>query len=245
MKYLTGLSLAATFAASVTFGTAHSASYKEETVSGGGTITGKVNLGSAKALVESYTISKDPAICGTGTRDVPFVEANGDGLLNAVVYLDKVKSGKPIPAALKKITVNQEKCSFAPYLSVMVNEGEMEAVNSDATLHNIHTYELIGRARRTVINVSQPEKGNVVTKTIKLRRGAGMKVECDAHDFMHAFVFVARNPYFAVVNNKGEFSIGDVPPGDYKIKVWHGILGEKEGKVKVDAGGNATVDFSY
>ena len=140
----------------------------------------------------------------------------------------------------------QEKCRFEPFLGIMVNKGELTAINKDATLHNIHTYELIGKARRTVFNVSQPEAGDTFTKTIKLRKGAGMKVDCAAHDFMHGFVFVARNPYFAVVDENGEFEIGDIPPGKYKIKVWHGQLGElKGGKVEVSAGGVATVDFSY
>jgi len=220
--------------------------YKEGTVSNGGAISGKITLGAAKASTKSYTISKDPQICGEGTRDVPQVRANGDALLDAVVYLDKVKTGKAFPAALKKITINQTKCEFNPYLSVMQNGGELEAINSDATLHNIHTYELIGRARRTVLNVSQPEKGNIVTKKIKMRKGNGMKVECDAHDFMHSFVFVAKNPYFAVVGDNGEFSIGDVPAGEYTIKIWHGVLGEKKiGKVKVSAGGTASVNGSY
>ncbi len=150
-----------------------------------------------------------------------------------------------MPAALKKITIDQKDCTFVPALSVMINEGELEAVNSDETLHNIHTYELIGRARRTVMNTSQPEKGNIVTKKVKMRRGIAMKVECDAHDFMHAFVFVARNPYAVVVDENGAFEIGDVPPGDYTIKVWHGALGEKEGTVSVSAGGKAEINFAY
>lgn len=245
MNNVTKFIITAALATSFATVQANAASYTETAVSDGGSISGKVSLGSAKTIVEGFTISKDPNICGTGTREVPMVQANGDALLNAVVYLEKIKSGKAIPAGLQKITINQEKCTFAPYLSVMVNEGELEAVNSDPTLHNIHTYEQIGRARRTVLNVSQPEKGNVVTKRIKLRKGAGMKIECDAHDFMHAFVFVARNPYFSVVNDKGEFSIGDVPPGEYKINVWHGVLGIQKGTVKVEAGGTASVNFSY
>jgi len=118
-------------------------------------------------------------------------------------------------------------------------------VNSDPVLHNIHTYELIGRARRTVMNVSQPEKGNIVKKKIKLRKGTAMKVECDAHDFMHAFVFVAKNPYYAVVGKDGGFEIKDVPPGKYTIKVFHGVLGEKKGTVEVKGGGAATVNLAY
>jgi hypothetical protein len=226
-------------------GGAEAAKYKEVTVSGGGSIMGKVSAGTAKAETRSYTISKDPDICGTGNRDLPVVRVNGDAVLDAVVYLVKVKEGKAFPAGLKKLTLNQKKCEFQPYLSVMANEGLLEAVNSDSTLHNIHTYELIKKARRTVLNVSQPEAGSVVEKKIKLRKGTAMKVECDAHDFMHAFVFVAKNPYFAVVNDKGEFEIKDVPPGKYKINVWHGTLGTQKGKVEVKGGGAASVNFSY
>ena len=224
---------------------AEAAKYKEVTVSGGGSITGKVAAGAAKSKSRSYTISKDTEICGTGNRDVTLVRVSGGALLDTVVYLEKVKEGKAFPAALKKLTLNQKKCEFQPALSFMANEGVLEAVNSDATLHNIHTYELIKKARRTVLNVSQPEAGNVVEKKIKLRKGTAMKVECDAHDFMHAFVFVAKNPYFAVVNDKGEFEIKDVPPGKYKINAWHGSLGTQKGKVEVKGGAAASVNFSY
>lgn len=226
--------------------TANAASYKEIEVSGGGSIAGTVAAGSATAETKTFTISKDPEICGEGTRDVQFVRVNGDAILDAVVFLDKVKEGKAIPEELNSLTLTQEKCTFSPFLGVMANKGELTAVNADHTLHNIHTYELIGKARRTVFNVSQPTAGDMFTKQVKLRKGAGMKIECDAHDFMHGFVFVARNPYFAVVDENGAFEIGDIPPGTYNIKVWHGQLGEiKGGKVEVTADGVTTVDLSF
>jgi len=234
-----------TAALGITFNNAEAAKYKEIKVTSGGVITGKISSGSAKSETKSYTISKNPEICGTGVREVPVVRVKDGALLDAVVYLEKVKSGKPFPAALKKLTINQKGCEFSPAISVMANGGVMEAINSDKTLHNIHTYELIKKARRTVLNVSQPEVGSVVEKKIKLRRGVAMKVECDAHDFMHAYVFVAKNPYFAVVNDKGEFEIKDVPPGKYKINVWHSSLGTKKGTVEVAANGTAKVNFSY
>ena len=245
MKKLVGSLICA--AAVVGFTTsANAAKYKEVDVKDGGKIVGKVAAGSAKSETKSFTISKDPQICGDGSREVPFVRISGDVVHDAVVFLHGVKKGKPMPEDLKEITINQEKCSFHPFLSVMSNSGNLTAVNSDQTLHNIHTYEQIGNARRTVINVSQPKAGGKVTKKIKLRKGVGMKLECDAHDFMHAFVFVAKNPYFSVVNDKGEFEIGDVPAGKYKIKVWHGQLGEVEGgEVEVKAGGSTTVDLSF
>ncbi len=243
-KLTKGIVLAATMVG--LSATAYAAKYKEVDVANGGAISGMLAAGSATAETKSYTISKDPQICGEGTRDVPFVRVSGDAILDAVVYLDKVDEGKAFPDDLKSLKINQEKCTFMPYLSVMANEGELTAVNSDDTLHNIHTYELIKKARRTVINVSQPKKGDVLTKKIKMRKGVGMKVECDAHDFMHAFVFVAKNPYYAVVGDDGTFKIGDIPPGKYEVHVWHGLLGIVEGgEVEVTAGGDTKIDLSF
>ncbi len=238
------MGLAVALAASA--GVAQAAKYKEVEVAGGGVIVGAVSAGDNQAVTKSFTISKDTNICGEGTRDVDFVRVNEGMLLDTVVFLKGVKEGKAFPEELAGLTLVQEGCRFSPALGVMRNKGELTAINADATLHNIHTYEQIGTARRSVINVSQPNKGDEVTKTIKLRKGDGMKVECDAHDFMHGFVFVAKNPYFSVVDENGSFVISDVPPGKYKLMAWHGFLGEIEaGEVEVSEGGEVTVNLSY
>ena len=221
--------------------------YKEVEVSNGGSFIGTVSAGDAAADTRTYTISKDPKICGSGSREVPFVEIGEGGMLvNAVVFLSDIEEGKAMPEELMKLTLDQKGCEFSPALGVIANKGELTAINSDHTLHNIHTYEQIGKARKTVINVSQPNQGDVMTKVIKLRRGNGMKVECDAHDFMHSFVYVAKNPYFSVVGADGTFSIGDIPAGEYKVMMWHGFLGEKKvGKITVEAGGEVSMELSY
>ncbi|NIR59986.1 MAG: hypothetical protein GWO02_10890, partial [Gammaproteobacteria bacterium] len=187
-----------------------------------------------------------PEVCGPEWRDLSLVRANGDALIDAVVYLEDIERGKPFSAAAKKVTINQKACTFEPYLSVMANSGELEAVNSDPVLHNIHVYELTtGGVRRTVMNVSQPERGDIVAKRITLAQGRALKVECDAHDFMHAWVFVARNPYYAVVDREGRFQIDDVPPGDYIVRVWHGSLGIRGVRVTVPAGDSVSLHLSF
>ncbi len=230
-----------------TASTAGAKGYNEVDVSNGGSFVGTVAAGDAEADTRSYTISKDPEICGEGTREVPFVEINADGkLMNAVVFLHEVEEGKAFDPSMMNLTLDQKGCEFSQVLGVMTNKGELTATNSDMTLHNIHTYELIGKARRTVMNVSQPSMGDTVTKKVKLRKGNGMKVECDAHDFMHSFVFVAKNPYFSVVDESGAFSIGDIPAGSYEVIMWHGFLGEVEvGEITVDAGGEVNMELSY
>ncbi len=221
------------------------AAYKVEKVTNGGTVTGKVTFSGTDPAPKIYPITKDNDTCGTGDREIDFVRVSNGALLDSVVYLKKVKAGKDFPAELNKPEIDQKKCEFLPFLTIMKNKDKLAVHNSDPVLHNIHTYELIGRAKKTVFNVSQPPELEVIDKTVKLKRGSAMKLECDAHDFMHGYVFVAKNPYFAVVKEDGSFVIDNVPPGKYKIAAWHGLLGEKKGKVTVDAGGTATIDFAY
>ncbi len=214
-------------------------------VEGGGTISGKVTFSGSDPAPKRFAITKDNDTCGTGDRGVDFVRLNGKALTNAVVYLDKVKSGKGWSSEVDSPMVTQKKCAFDPFLQVMKNGDTLPVINDDPVLHNIHTYEILGRAKRTVFNISQPPEVREIKKPVKLRRGAGMKLECDAHDFMHGFVFVARSPYYAVVAEDGSFTIGNVPPGDYTVKAWHGTLGEKKGTATVSAGGKVTVDFGF
>jgi len=221
---------------------ANAAVYKVTDVKNGGTISGKVNFVGKDPAPSVFAITKDNNICGKGNRTIDFVKVSNGALSDVVVYLTKIKSGKAFGKKTGKL--NQSGCEFKPFLQIMHNKNNMEVVNSDPVLHNIHTYELMGRAKKTIINISQPEKGSI-NKKIKLKRGAGMKIECDAHDFMHGFVFVAKNPYYSVVKKDGSFSINNVPAGKYKIRAWHGTLGEQKGKVTVTAGGKATVDFNF
>ncbi len=223
----------------------HAATYTVEEVKDGGTITGKVSFSGDDPPPKTYTITKDPETCGTGDRLIDFVKVNNGALNDVVVYLEKVKSGKPFPESEANGDIDQKGCEFHPFLQVMHNDHEISVLNSDPVSHNIHTYELIGRAKKTVFNVSQPDKGSLIKKNVKLKRGTVMKVECDQHDFMHSFVFVAKNPYYAVVKEDGTFSIEGVPPGNYKLVAWHGFLGDEKTKVKVETGKILTANFEF
>ncbi len=217
----------------------------------GGTLSGKVLLGNAKAETQTFTVTKDTDVCGTGTRDVAWVRANGDALLDTVVYVEDVEAGKPFPAQSKSIEIDQKDCTFVPYLQIMANGGKITPFNSDNVIHNTQAFELMQMAndkiaRRTIFNMSQvPSDTGLYPRTVNLRRGKSLNIECSAHDFMHAWVFVARNPYYAVVNENGEFTIADLPPGTYVGRSWHGRLGEQETTVEVTAGGTPDVTFSY
>jgi len=239
--------LSATLAVSATFAAFNaSAAYKEVNVTNGGSITGQVTFTGTDPAPKIYAITKDNDTCGTGNREIDFVKVNNGGLADSVVFLEKIKQGKAFKE--EKGSVQQKGCAFNPFISIMTNKMGFDAVNSGPVMHNIHTYELISAgkkyAKKTVFNVSQPNKGTI-TKKVKVKRGNAIKVECDAHDFMHGFVFVAKNPYYARVDDTGHFKIDNVPAGKYKIKAWHGTLGEKKGKVTVEANGSTSMNFKF
>ncbi len=225
---------------------AEAAPYQVVDVAGGGNIIGKVTYSGDEYPPRLYPIAKDGDTCGTGFREVEFVKVQKNGTLtNVVVYLEKVKAGKPFPAVIEEPKIDQKNCRFSPHLQVMRNGDTVQINNSDPVTHNVHTYEIIGSAKRTVFNINQPPELKVLNKQVKLRRGNAMKVECDAHDFMHGFVFVAKNPYYALVDENGHFNIDNVPPGTYTVNAWHGILGEKEDEVTIASGDSVSIDFDF
>ena len=224
---------------------ANAATYNVVDVTNGGSISGKVKFTGKDPDPKIFTITKDNDTCGTGERRIDFVRVTNGTLNDTVVYLKKVKSGKAFSTEFDKTEIDQNKCDFIPFLSVMKNKDKLLVRNSDPVLHNIHTYELIGRAKKTTFNISQPPELTTIKKTVKLKRGTSMKLECDAHDFMHGYVFVAKNPYFSVVKDDGSFTIDNIPPGKYSIIAWHGLLGEQKGKVTVSAGRTANIDFTF
>lgn len=214
--------------------------YEGAPVSGGGKVTGKVAFKGAP-VSRKLPITKDNAVCGSGEREIVEVNAKGGNLAGAVVYVAKIEKGKPW-GDIEKPLLDQKGCRFAPDVTVVKKSAELTVRNSDTVLHNIHTYEIIGAVRRTMFNVGQPDKGDL-KQPIKVRRANAIKVECDAHDFMHAWAFAADNPYAVVTKEDGSFSLDDLPAGEYEIKAWHPVLGEKSTKVTVAAGASVSASF--
>ncbi|MDP6980708.1 MAG: carboxypeptidase regulatory-like domain-containing protein [Myxococcota bacterium] len=220
------------------------AKYKEGAVAGGGSVSGTVKFSGTVPEPESMAINKDMEVCGGDHRLHETVKVASGGLSEVVVALKGVKEGKAWDPEIAKANVLQEKCAFLPYLQIMKKGGDLEVKNGDAVSHNIHTYEMIGRARVSQFNVQQPA-GSSFNKPIKMRRGNVIRMECDQHDFMIGWAYVPDNPYYAVVAADGTFSIADVPAGTYKAEAWHPYLGIKKGKVTVEAGGAAALDFEF
>jgi hypothetical protein len=226
--------------------------YKEIEVADGGSVSGKVSFDGAlpEDAIENILITKNPDVCGTGEREIVWVDVKDGALRGAFVFIDKIKEGKAwsVPKGGDYLIV-QKGCRFTPWAQV-VRRGPVTIRNSDeGVLHNINTREMIGVekgrvVKRTMFNFGQPDTGDI-QQDIKPRRSPFISINCEAHNFMFGFMMAPLHPYAVVVGEDGSFSLDGVPPGKYTLKAWHPRFGIKKAKITVEAGGTVATDFVF
>ena len=118
-------------------------------------------------------------------------------------------------------------------MQIIHDKALVEIINFDPLLHNIHAYEVFQKTRRSMFNFAQPRAGQVDTIDLNFRRGNVLMIDCNAHNWMSAWVYTSPNPYLGVTSVDGRFDIPDIPPGNYEFVVWHPLLGEKTAALAV------------
>ena len=72
-----------------------------------------------------------------------------------------------------------------------------------------------------------------------------IKVKCNIHAWMHAWVGAVAHPYFAVTGSDGTFQLKSIPPGNYTIEIWHEELGKQEQQVTLSSASASEVTFNF
>lgn len=212
--------------------------YETVDVKNGGSIEGVVEFtGGSVPKDPMLTLSSEQKFCGKSLPAEKYV-IKDKKIANVVVYIEDIKAGKAMPN--EPVTLTNLKCAFVPHVAVGFKGNKFIEKNDDPIFHNIHTYI----NNKTMYNIGLPEKGSSVTKP--LTKSGIIEVTCDSHPWMHGFLYVSDNPYAAVTNEKGEFSIKNVPPGTYTVEAWHEALGKvKVANIKVEGGKPSKVKLDY
>lgn len=174
-----------------------------------------------------------PAAEETGTL-TGTVKAAG----SAVVYIERVEGNSSSPN--EPVVMNQINKTYIPHLLPVLIGTTVRFKNNDDLLHNI----LARHKGRTIFNFGMPSKEITVDKTLDKRREGVVTLLCNVHPEMSAYVLVLQNPFFAVTNEAGEYTIPNVPPGNYVLKAWHERLKPQSQEVQVTAGGITKADFA-
>tara|TARA_B100000315_G_C14585717_1_gene592892 strand:- start:2299 stop:2997 length:699 start_codon:yes stop_codon:yes gene_type:complete len=178
-----------------------------------GTIEGTVNFQGKLPKKKILKLDSDP-ICGSSHNskviNESFLVDENNNLQNVIVWIEGIEYSGKLPD--EKLVLDQVGCVYRPrILSVMRNQ-PVVIKNSDATLHNVHSYSKKNR----VFNIAMPKVAKE-KEVIFTDSEDPFYIKCDVHPWMKSWVAVFDHPYFAVTDEHGNYKIENVPPGEYTI----------------------------
>ncbi len=218
-----------------------------------GTIKGRVVLKGPPPPPEKVKVTMDVVVCGKEAVLRKVETGPKGGVKDAVVWVEGAKG--PVKGSEVRITIKN--CKVHPRVSVGFVGGEYVFKNEDPILHTIQlkiglAYKKWRKTRpletgATVYNLALPKKGVEVRRPIKRfhryqEKTGYIYVRSNAHPWMRGYIFIFDHPFADITDKKGRFKIEGVPPGRYKLKVWHEFFGIKE--LEVEVKGDEEVDLT-
>ena len=209
----------------------------------GGEISGKVKLQGTPP--PEMTINEAEATCGKFMTKKPlktrhYVVGADQGLANVFVY---IKSGAPkTPPSGEGTTLDQANCEYVPYVMGVQAGQKFKIKNSDPAMHNVHATPKVNAE----FNFAQPLKDQVNEKAFD-KPEVTVRMKCDVHPWMFAYIGVTEHPYFAVTDKDGNFKIAGVPDGKYTVEAFHVKTHTAKGQgvsKEIDVKGSTTAEFT-
>ena len=216
-----------------------------------GTLTGSVKFTGVPPRLDPIAVKKNQEACGQSVANEALVLGADKGVQGSVILIEGMTRGKK---AEGELVLDNAKCFFATHVSAVMAGAPVKIRNSDPVQHNAHGF-LDGRP---AFNIPLFSKGRVVDVTSRLKQPGVVKVVCDVHTHMFAWIVVHDSPYFAVTDEKGNFKIAGIPAGKYTVTMWHeGFRAkgtDKDGRpiydewrvtreITVPRGGSVAMDF--
>jgi plastocyanin len=187
----------------------------------GAAIRGTVVVSGTVPVQKKIDVTIDQYVCGAEKDSGDLLVSPRKELRNAVVWLETPPVGAAVPAPVAKIEMDQNGCVFVPRIVVVPAGGTVDFLNSDRLLHNIHATPKLNVS----FNRTQP---NNRTIPVTFAKPEIVRINCDLHSWMVGWVVVGAHPYFAITGADGQFTFDNLPPGRYKLNVWHERLGTIE-----------------
>ena len=211
----------------------------------------------------NLVLFSDPYYCGRisdgkGWRisPMPGLDEHAE-LSGAVVFLEDVKKGKL--GTTTDTIIQTKNCVFFPYLSVAQVGQTFHFQNWDPIQHKLEVFLTSQEGAESLHAENlQPHPEN--RKSDFLSAGqtglhqAGPEItyhtnkrgiyvfRCRLHDYMEGWNLVLPHPYFAITGKNGEFSLEDIPSGEYNLIVWH-PLGQQETIIEIGARKTSSVNI--
>jgi plastocyanin len=194
----------------------------------GGTIRGRVEV-----KHPSTPVAVRPSVSELGTpagRDLP-------DLARSVVYLESAPRGAFEQSEPGHVTMDQRNETFVPHVLAITVGTTVDFPNTDRIYHNVFSLSKIAR-----FDLGRYAAGR--SKSVRFDKPGIVRVFCDIHSHMNAFILVFSHPFFAVTEPDGRYHIDNVPPGTYSVIAWNEGVASEPRPVTVPEGGAAELDFT-
>ncbi len=192
----------------------------------GGAIKGKVVFAGALPAQKKLDVTIDQYVCGNEKDAGDLLLSPQKELRNAVVWLENPPANAAWPAQAEKVEMDQKGCVFVPRVVVVPAGGTVDFLNSDRLLHNIHAAPKANES----FSRTQPKSRTI---PVAFAKPEIVRINCELHAWMTGWVVVAAHPFYAITGAEGQFAFDNLPPGQYKLQVWHERLGTAPATVTV------------
>jgi plastocyanin len=192
-----------------------------------GSIVGRVEVPRAAA------VDRRPDVAQLGGALV----SNEPAPAAPVVYLEMAPRRAFERTEPHRAVMDQRNETFVPRVLAITAGTTVDFPNSDRIYHNVFS---LSRAAR--FDLGRYAVGR--SKSVRFDRAGIVRVFCDIHSHMSAYILVFSHPYFAVADADGRYRIDDVPPGTYSLIAWHQGTTSASRSVTVPDGGSTEIDFT-
>jgi len=163
-------------------------------------------------------------------------------LANVLIYVSKGAENRTFAVPSNPVVIDQIGCVYTPHVVALLAGQTLEIRNSDETLHNVMSQPRFNKS----FNDGMPGTGKRLVKVFE-KPELNIQLKCFMHPWMMGLVHVMENPYFAVTGMDGNFSIKDLPAGEYEFTVFHEysrfIAAPEKLTVKLEKDETKTIEF--
>lgn len=205
------------------------------------TLAGTVKFEGAAPKMPTLQMGADPFCQSqhpTPAMEEEVVVGPAGELANVIVY---VKNAPASAAPATPAVLDQRGCQYIPHVTAVQVGQPIQIKNSDSTLHNVHAMPSVNGQ----FNEGQPVQGMVSTKKFDKVEMKPFRIKCDVHGWMKSYMAVLPHGYHSVSQTNGQFSIANLPPGNYTVVAWHEKFGEQEQQVTVGPKEQKQVAFTF
>jgi len=157
----------------------------------------------------------------------------------SVVYLDPAPRAAFDAREEPHVRLDQRDEQFVPHVLAIVAGTVVDFPNNDRTYHNVFSL-----SKTRSFDLGRYATGR--SKAIRFDQPGIVRVFCDIHSHMSAFILVFAHRYFALTDEDGRYHIDNVPPGSYTVVAWNEAMPSESGRVQVaDAGGEVELSFRF